>query len=349
MTNEKEEREFQLEKLRVQIGHQDVLSLLVMFIAILFSAMISLAMTYTNFFFISGNLNWVFNVLMVLVLCTIAIFATVRHYLSSLNLKKEFQKIREKFIDKKPVEKEEPKKTVGSQILSKLEAMEKRMETMEASLKRFSVSSTLTTEDQLFFGIVFTLFVFFLQFPEFDLCTVFENFDVTVEPAKGILTTKMVLILFLVISSGARYLTALTKDDTKRNTWRMVSVSFLLSCFYFLAFDLTIRGLTAYLKNINVFLIFLSPVALSVISIVIGHLVEKKWLRAYGYDQANISIIFGYLGVTILIAYYIGMVTSLFIPITDLVSAIILLSSIFFTYLTMRFSNHLNKRLRHMP
>lgn len=105
MANEKEEREFQLELLRVQIKHQDILSLLVVFIAILFSAMISLAMTYTNFFFISGDLKWVFNVLMVLVLSTIAMFAIVRHYLSSLNLKKEFQKIREKFIDNKPVEK----------------------------------------------------------------------------------------------------------------------------------------------------------------------------------------------------------------------------------------------------
>lgn len=105
MANEKEEREFQLELLRVQITHQDVLSLLVVFIAILFSAMVSLAMTYMNFFFISGDLDWAFSVLMVFVLSTIAMFAIVRHYSSSLNLKKEFQKIREKFIDKEPVEK----------------------------------------------------------------------------------------------------------------------------------------------------------------------------------------------------------------------------------------------------
>lgn len=245
---------------------------------------------------------------------------------------------------------QEEKDAIEGQILSELKAIEKRFSKrlgkVESSLKKIEESSRLTTEDQLFFGIVFALFIFFLQFPEFDLCTVFENFGVTVEPTKGIFTTKMVLMGFLVISSGARYLTALTKDDTKRNKWRMVSVTFLLSCFYFLAFDLTIRGLGAYLKNINVFLIFLSPVALSVISIVIGHLVEKKWLRAYGNDQALASIIFGYLGITILVAYYIAMITSLFTPITDLVSTIILLSSVFITYLAIRFSNLLNKRLR---
>lgn len=246
-------------------------------------------------------------------------------------------------------EKEEIK-TVEGQILSKLKAIEKRLDKrlseVELSLKKIDETSRLTTEDQLFFGIVFTLFVFFLQFPEFDVSTVFENFGATVEPTKGILTTKMVLIGFLVISSGARYLTSLTKDDKKRNKWRVVSVSFLLSCLYFLIFDVFMRGVSAFLKNINVFLLLLSPVALIAISIVIGRLVEKRWNRAYGYEDANASIIFGLLGAAILISYYLAMVVSLFTPISELVGITIVLGSVFVTYLAVKLSNFLNKRLR---
>lgn len=246
--------------------------------------------------------------------------------------------------------KKEEKEIIEGQILSKLENLEKRFDEriseVESSLKRIDESSVLTTEDQLFFGIVFTLLILFLQLPEFDVCTVFESFGVIVEPSKGILTTKMVLIMFLIFSSGARYLTALIKKDTDRNKWRMVSVTFLLCCFYFLIFELTIRGLANVLKNINVFLILLSPVALSVISFVIGFLVEKRWYRAYGGERAHASIIFGYIGVAILIAYYLAMITSLFIPISDLVSLVILLSSIFFTYLATKLSNFLNERLK---
>jgi len=238
------------------------------------------------------------------------------------------------------------KKTIQSEILSKLEVLGKRIDTVELSLKKISKSSILTTEDQLFFGLVFALFIFFLQFPEFDLCTVFEHFGAIIEPTKGILTTRMVLLLLLVISGGARYLTALTKDGTKRNWLRMVSISFLLACFHFLAFDLTIRGLTAYLKNINVFLIFLSPVALSVISILIGHFVEKRWNRVYGHEGAIASFIWGLVGVTILIAYYLGMVVSLFIPVSRLIALIILIGSVFLTFVATKLSNSLYKRLR---
>lgn len=248
--------------------------------------------------------------------------------------------------------KKEKKETVEGQILAKLKAIEKRFDKrlgkVESSLKKINESSKLTTEDQLFFGVVFTLFIFFFQFPEFDLCTVFENLGVIVEPTKGILTTKMVLILFLVFSGGARYLTALTKDDIKRNKWRVVSISFLLSCFYFLIFDLTIRGLTAFLKNINVFLIFLGPVSLTVISIIIGHLVEKRWKRVYGYEEANASLVWGFTGVTLLIAYYLAMVVSLFIPISELVALIILIGSVFVTYLANKLSVFLNRRLKHI-
>lgn len=235
-------------------------------------------------------------------------------------------------------------------ILSKLEAIQKRfnerISTVESSLKKINKSTFLTTEDQLFFGVVITLLILFLELPEFDVCTVFESFRIVVEPTKGIITTKIVLIMLLILSSGFRYLTALVKNDKERNKWRMVSVSFLLSCVYFLIFDLTIRGFATVLTNINVFLIFLSPFTLTFIVLVIGVSVERNWYHVYGYDQPYASLIFGWLGLTILIAYYLGMIVSSFFPISDLITTIILFSSIFFTYLAIKFSDYLLRQFK---
>jgi len=246
--------------------------------------------------------------------------------------------------------KKEEKETFEGQLLSKLENMEKRFDKrigkVESSLKKIEKSSGLTTEDQLFFGIVFTLLILFLQLPEFDVCTIFKSFGVVVEPTRGILTAKMVLISLLLFASVARYLTALTNKDTERNKWRLISVSFLLACFYYLITEFTIRGLTAVLININVFLIFLGPIALSVISIVVGFFVEKRWYRAYGDGSPHMSIIFGYIGVTILLAYYLAMIASFFIPISEVVSLVIVFSSFLLVYSVIKLNDFLKKRLK---
>ena len=224
--------------------------------------------------------------------------------------------------------------------------MDKKIGIIESSLKKLEKSSNLTTEDQLFFGIVFTLFILFLQFPEFDICTIFENFGVTVDPSKGFITMKRGLISLLLFSSITRYLTALIDDDAKRNKYRIASVALLVACIYLIVTDLTIRGLTAILKDVNVFLILLSPIVLSVISIVIGFFVEKKWYREYGGNDPIIAFIFGFLGLTILIAYYLAMVLSPFIPISEVISLFILASSVVFTYLAIKISDLLRKRLK---
>lgn len=107
MTMTKEEMEFQLRMLRVQIMHQDLWSAVTLFLAILFSTMISLATTYMNFYFTSGNLSWAFWVIEILVIFPITMFLILRYYSGrgsrkmEKNLQKELQKIREEFIDKK--------------------------------------------------------------------------------------------------------------------------------------------------------------------------------------------------------------------------------------------------------
>jgi len=113
---EKEQREFQLEMLKVRLKTQYILSSLTLFLAILFSTMISLVTTYMTFFSTSGDINWAYTVIAILVLYPITMFLMVRYYGGQgarkveKGVQKELQNIRERFIDKKPVEKEETKK-----------------------------------------------------------------------------------------------------------------------------------------------------------------------------------------------------------------------------------------------
>ena len=114
MANEKEEREFQLEKLRVQIEHRDAWSALTKrettFVAIGFSLMMSFLILFFGFFVKTLNVNWLyasigvipmfFAVMVVLVWWYGRKYEEIRE-----NLHEELKNLREKFIDNKPVEK----------------------------------------------------------------------------------------------------------------------------------------------------------------------------------------------------------------------------------------------------
>lgn len=106
-----EEREFQLELLRVQIEHQDILSVLSLFIAVLFTAMISLATTYMGFYFISKDVNFAYLVIAVVVCFPIAMGLVVLYYRGPgarevrENLQKELDRIRKEFIARRESEK----------------------------------------------------------------------------------------------------------------------------------------------------------------------------------------------------------------------------------------------------
>lgn len=114
--NEKEEREFQLELLRVQIEHQDIWSAITLFIAILFSAMVSLATTYLGFYFMSRDPNFGYMVLTILATFIVTMFS-ILHYFRTWgaramkeNVQKELDNIREKFRDTRPIDQEETKR-----------------------------------------------------------------------------------------------------------------------------------------------------------------------------------------------------------------------------------------------
>jgi len=110
MAKKREEREFQLEMLRLEIKHQDVLSALTLFFAIEFSAMVSLVTTYLTIYINTGNRVWLLATIAIFPLFGIAMFLTLRYYGGQgarkieENLQQDIQKIRNKFIDKKPVD-----------------------------------------------------------------------------------------------------------------------------------------------------------------------------------------------------------------------------------------------------
>ena len=103
-----EEREFQLEMLKVQIKHQTLWSSLTLLIAVEVAAFTSIAATYLNYGLISGN-NFYIYVAVSSLICLYIVARGTIHYLQSKkiekeldkNLEKEIQSIRDRFIMKK--------------------------------------------------------------------------------------------------------------------------------------------------------------------------------------------------------------------------------------------------------
>ncbi len=114
---EKEEREFQLGMLKIQIETQSVLTVLTLFLAIELSALISLATTFLTLWHSTGIPSMLINTILVFPLFAVAIYFTLHYYSKGKGAKiiaeeveKDIDKIREKFIGKKSVEKQEIKR-----------------------------------------------------------------------------------------------------------------------------------------------------------------------------------------------------------------------------------------------
>jgi len=106
MTTE-EDREFQLEKLKVQLKHQALWSSLTLLIAVEFAAFISIAATFLSYGLTSENMYYIFVGLSSLVCLYIVVIGTVRYLESKKiervldkNLEREIQSIRDRFITK---------------------------------------------------------------------------------------------------------------------------------------------------------------------------------------------------------------------------------------------------------
>jgi cytochrome bd-type quinol oxidase subunit 2 len=169
----------------------------------------------------------------------------------------------------------------------------------------------LEDEDQFFFGLVITLLILVLQLPKYNVEQVFLNFNLTT--TSGIsgmntigINTQMVMIIFLMVSSGFRYYTALETEENKKCKWRFCSVIFLLSCVYFEILALMLGGVASLLSSINVYLVFLIPFLFAAVAILIGYTVELKWVRFYGYNDPFAAIVFATVGFIAVVGSYVN-------------------------------------------
>ena len=111
-----------------------------------------------------------------------------------------------------------PKKKTPSEdsdkISSELAEIQEKLGSLEEHLRNVEDKSRLGLDDQLFFGLVFSLFLLFVTFPSMqDLINFCMNFELLASASDRIAyTVKSVLIIMLFVSSIYRYHGAIMKQ-----------------------------------------------------------------------------------------------------------------------------------------
>jgi hypothetical protein len=112
-----EEREFQLEKLKVQLKHQVLWSSVTLLIAVEFAVFTSVATTFLSYGLTSGNPYYVFVAVASIVCLYIVARGTIHYFQSKKiedimdkNIEKEIQSIRNRFVVSKTEQSENKKK-----------------------------------------------------------------------------------------------------------------------------------------------------------------------------------------------------------------------------------------------
>lgn len=170
----------------------------------------------------------------------------------------------------------------------------------------------MLNEDNFFYGLVISFFVFFLGYPEFDVTSDFlKPYNISV-PHFVFITTRELFIIFLLLATITRYLTATTQNTKRLTQLRVLSACLLLFVPYFIIFDLCIRGLGGLLVDsgniILVLLVIITPAIQIIITTVFGLLLEKRWYKYYGYDGRFLfgSLLFSYLGLFFIYVYFLA-------------------------------------------
>jgi len=112
MSTEEENREFQLEMLKLQIKHQEIWSSVTLVITVEFAAFISLGVTYLSFGLTSGNMLYIIIAVFSFVILYIVSKVTIHYFQKEKtyrkfdeNLEKEIQCIRDRFMHHREKEK----------------------------------------------------------------------------------------------------------------------------------------------------------------------------------------------------------------------------------------------------
>jgi len=106
-------------------------------------------------------------------------------------------------------------KDTSIEILNKLKDIEEKLKVLEDRLKSVEVKSHLSLEDQLFFGLVFSLLLLVVTFPSVgDMASFLEGFELFASNALSMTyATKLMLVTSLFGSSGYRYYGAIRKSQ----------------------------------------------------------------------------------------------------------------------------------------
>lgn len=106
-------------------------------------------------------------------------------------------------------------KDISIKIMNKLKDIEDRLKTLEGRLEGIEAKSNLSLDDQLFFGLVFSLLLLVITFPSIaDMVSFFESSELFASSDPSITyAIKMMLIVSLLGSSGYRYYGAIRKSQ----------------------------------------------------------------------------------------------------------------------------------------
>ena len=190
-------------------------------------------------------------------------------------------------------------------IREQIEALKKQLNDIGDKVTKGATEAGIGLEDQLFFSLVFSLALLAITLPALDVGTLFESFGVKLELPTQLLNNRILMVVFLIISSALRYSACVVTE--RKNKFRALSVGVLLVSFYLLLLDLLIRGLGTFLGKIHFLLLLIPPILVMIFSHFFRK-TERKWLRLYGYGEATVSIpIFG-VGLFVLITYLLAAV-----------------------------------------
>jgi len=134
------------------------------------------------------------------------------------------------------------------EVLNKLKEIEKRLETLEDRIKSIEVESRLGLEDQLFFGLVFSLLILVITFPSInDMASFFEDIPLISSNAFSYAySIKLTLIVLLFPASVFKYYGAIRKSQFAQYH----SIRILLLASFFFVFMIIFIFLGQFLSQI---------------------------------------------------------------------------------------------------
>jgi hypothetical protein len=223
-----------------------------------------------------------------------------------------------------------------------------RLKRIEKKLTKMDRESKIGLEDQLFFGVIVSLALFFIALPSTELTSLFQNvflFDPTtaLDVATVIRNTS---ILFLLASIGLRYYGAI-KPHKGARLWSILCLLF--------AFDVFLLNVVpAFTLNISVemkpIIIPISYVILAIVYSIMGKFVEASVLSFYAkrgfvlkrYSKPIVSILFVDLSTCIYFALAVQVIsyfafqhllTQIEISVSYLIFYFIFVGIVYFLYL----------------